>query len=162
MRLVPRCFAFRLIIGLPFLLHRTRQERNRLRNGRGKQEASSRAPEVDRRWLWAFRSAAVVCFALATRVLLFSIQLGGVEDSFLRVLFLLPYAVILWGLRRHPNRATLFLAASMGWMGAVVMPPALVLAGWTSPSGLFLALAAHLALAVTAIKARHAEPATDC
>lgn len=160
--LIPRCFAFSLIIGLPFLLHRTRQERNRLRNGRGKQEASSCAPEVDRRWLWAFRIAAVVCFALATRVLLFSVQLGGVEDSFLRFLFLLPYAVILWGLRRHPNHATLFLAAGMGWMGAVVsVLSSLVYAGWASPSGLFLALAAHVALAVTAIEVRRAEPATD-
>ena len=159
MLLVPRCFAFSLIIGLPFLLHRTRQERNRLRNGRGKQEASSCAPEVDRRWLWAFRIAAVVCFALATRVLLFSVQLGGVEDSFLRFLFLLPYAVILWGLRRHPNRAALSLAGAMGWgMGliyAVIGVLIYVVIGVLPGSVL---VTAHVALAATAMKVRQAKP----
>ncbi len=43
------CIPLSLIIGLPFLSSRTRKERNRLRNGHGKQETSSRTPKVDRR-----------------------------------------------------------------------------------------------------------------
>ena len=155
---VPLCCGLSLIIGLPFLLRRTRQERNRLRNGHDKQETSSRTPEVDRRWLWAFRIAAVVCFPLAARAVSSFFPPRSFEDSVVLFLFLLPYAFILWGLRRHPNRATLSLAVGMGWVMGLVG----AVMGFFSGSVLFLALAAaHVALAATAIKVRQAEPATD-
>ena len=159
---VPLCFGLSLVTGLPFLLRRTRQERNRFRNGHGKLETSSRTPEVDRRWLWAFRIAAVACFALTARAVSFFIPPLSFENSIVLFFFLLPYAIILWGLRRHPNRAALSLAEAMGWgMGliyAVIGVLIYVVLGVLSGSAM---VAAHVALAATAMKVRQAEPAPD-
>ena len=93
----------------------------------------------------------MVCFLLSAGAVSSFFPPPSFANSIVLLFLLVPYVVILWGLRGYPNRLILALAGAMGWgMGLIY-----AVIGVLSGSVLFLALA------VTAMKVRQPEPPAD-